>query len=186
MPEEYPTPYPRSYWVISCRLLAGAFPGARDNGEAAEKLRSLFDAGIRCIVNLMEPDERDHSGALFFDYAPVFERIAAERGASVRCLRVPVPDLGVPDAATMNSILDAIDAAIAAGMPVYVHCWGGIGRTGTVVGCFLVRHGLAAPERAIERIHDLRYTDAERHRPSPETSIQIRMVETWRPDEGSP
>lgn len=33
--------------------------------------------------------------------------------------------------------------ALAAGQTVYVHCYGGIGRTGTVVGCWLVRHGLS-------------------------------------------
>ena len=93
--------------------------------------------------------------------------------------RFSVPDLGVPDAATMNRILDAIDAALVDGMPVYVHCWGGIGRTGTVVGCFLVRQGLADPGQAIERIHDLRYTDAERHRPSPETRGQVEFVRFW-------
>ena len=42
----------------------------------------------------------------------------------------------------MTRILDDVDAALADGGAVYVHCWGGIGRTGTVVGCWLVRHGL--------------------------------------------
>ena len=71
-------------------------------------------------MNLMEPDERDHSGAPFVDYAPMFERIAANSGASVRCRRFPVPDLGVPDVATMHRILNAIDAAVADGIPVMV------------------------------------------------------------------
>ena len=97
----------------------------------------------------------------------------------VSCRRFPVPDLGVTDVATMGRILDAIDASIEVGMPVYVHCWGGIGRTGTVVGCFLIRHGMADGKTAIERIHHLRYTDAERRRPSPETRAQVALVESW-------
>ena len=140
----YPTPYPRSYWVIPGRLLAGVFPGDKDAVAARDKLKALFDAGIRCIVNLMEPDERDYAGAPFVDYGPLFEAIAASRGQKIACLRFAVPDLGVPDSDTMRRILDAIDTALAARRPVYVHCWGGIGRTGTVVGCFLVRHGLSA------------------------------------------
>ena len=31
----------------------------------------------------------------------------------------------------MQEILDAVDRALAAGRNVYLHCWGGIGRTGT-------------------------------------------------------
>jgi len=178
MHQEYPTPYPRSYWVIPGRFLAGAFPGAKDKGEAVDKLRSLFDVGIRCIVNLMEPDERDHSGAHFVDYAPLFERIAAERGASVRCERFPIRDLGVPDAATMIMILDAIDESIEDGMPAYVHCWGGIGRTGTVVGCYLIRHNLADGQNVLEKIRALR--EGTDPRPSPETVEQCEFVVNWR------
>jgi len=35
----------------------------------------------------------------------------------------------------MHEILDTIDAALSAKRIVYVHCWGGVGRTGTVIGC---------------------------------------------------
>jgi hypothetical protein len=37
------TPYPRSYWVMPGRLLAGYYPGAPDPVEAAGKLQALFD-----------------------------------------------------------------------------------------------------------------------------------------------
>lgn len=173
------TPHPRSYWVMPGRLLAGAFPAAKDSIASAARLQALFDVGIRCTVNLMEPAERDDDGDLFVDYAPLFARIAAECGQPVACMRFPVPDLGVPEAPAMKRILDAMDASIADGKPVYVHCRGGIGRTGTVVGCFLIHSGEAEPETVIERIHDLRRTDAERHRPSPETKAQVEFVRSW-------
>lgn len=175
------TPYPRSYWVMPGRLLAGYYPGAPDPVEAAGKLQVLFDVGIRCIVNLMEPDERDHRhGGLFADYSGIFAEIAAEQQEAVSCLRFPVPDLQVPDIDTMHRILDAIDAAIEAGRPVYVHCWSGIGRTGTAVGCCLIRRGLAAPETVVETIRRLREgVDAQWSRPSPETRAQIDFVRSW-------
>ena len=55
----------------------------------------------------------------------------------------------------MSRILDDVDAALADGRTVYVHCWGGIGRTGTVVGCWLMRHGLDEGD-PIRRIATLR------------------------------
>jgi hypothetical protein len=162
------------------QLLAGFYPGAPEPVEAAGKLQALFDVGIRCIVNLMEPDERDYRhGALFADYSGIFTDIAAEQQETVSCLRFPVRDLHAPDIATMHRILDAIDAAIETGRPVYVHCWGGIGRTGTAVGCYLIRRGLAAPETVIETIRQLRSTEAQWHRPSPETPDQIEFVRAW-------
>ena len=50
----------------------------------------------------------------------------------------------------MRAILDLIESAIDAGAPVYVHCWGGIGRTGTVVCCWLVERGLSGEQALVE------------------------------------
>ncbi|NJN80266.1 MAG: hypothetical protein HC797_07245 [Anaerolineales bacterium] len=43
----------------------------------------------------------------------------------------------------MKNILDTIDNEIENGNPVYVHCWGGVGRTGITAACYLIRHGLS-------------------------------------------
>ena len=48
------------------------------------------------------------------------------------CLRFPIPDLGVSSPGSMGLILEIIDRHITLQRPVYVHCWGGIGRTGSV------------------------------------------------------
>ncbi len=54
--------------------------------------------------------------------------------------RFHIPDMRICDAAQINHILNAIDDRIAAGHGVYVHCWDGVGGTGMVIGCWLVRH----------------------------------------------
>ena len=61
---------------------------------------------------------------------------------------------------------------------VYVHCWGGVGRTGLVVGCHLARHGVVGPA-ALERITELRRGAADEHRQSPENALQEAMVLGW-------
>ena len=94
----------------------------------------------------------------------------------------PIPDMGTPTAGHVMQILDDIDEVRAQGGTAYVHCWGGVGRTGTVIGCWLVRHGLDRGD-AIARIAELR-AEIAGERPSPETAgagrarprVEARMV----------
>jgi len=171
-------PFARSYWVVPGRLLAGAFPGAPD--EAHAKIQALVNCGIAAVVNLMEPHEVDHSGKPFVDYGPLFRELAAVRGVDAQTLRFPIRDLGVTSTESMNLILATIDRLIGSEKPVYVHCWGGIGRTGTVVGCYLMRHGLADATTVLNDINLLRTHDAKAHVLSPETPAQRDMVVGWK------
>ena len=51
--------------------------------------------------------------------------------------------MGLPTAGQVMQILDDIDATRAHCGAVYVHCWGGVGRTGTlVIGCWLLATGV--------------------------------------------
>ncbi|NUP98499.1 MAG: dual specificity protein phosphatase family protein [Armatimonadetes bacterium] len=127
----------------------------------------------------MEPHEVDHGGRPFNSYEDEFRRLAAEAGGAGRCLRFPIRDVSVPSPAAMRGILDAIDLALDAGQPVYLHCWGGRGRTGTVVGCWLVRHNFATAASALDQIRRLRAGDPTAGKPSPETAAQRQMVTTW-------
>jgi protein-tyrosine phosphatase len=83
----------------------------------------------------------------------------------------------------MAALLDALDADLASGYKVYLHCWGGIGRTGTTVGCWLVRHGLSGGQ-ALARLNEL-YQTAEQSRifpRSPETDDQVNFILGWGED----
>ena len=79
----------------------------------------------------------------------------------------------------MDAILDAIEQAHSREQPVYVHCWGGRGRTGTVVGCYLAEQGIAAGEDALKMIVRLRRREETSTTSSPETDAQREMVRTW-------
>ncbi len=106
--------------------------------------------------------------------------LAEGRGLTVDCLRFTIPDEGVPSPAVMKGILDAIDNAPGQGKPTYVHCLGGRGRTGTVVGCWLARHGKATGAQALGLIRELRKNDPTGLPPSPETERQRVMVRSWK------
>lgn len=168
----HPRPFERSYWVEPGKLLAGYYPGDLCLEAAKEKVARLLDVGIRCFVNLTEEAELD-------PYYYLLRDDGERRQIDFTYIRIPVRDRNIPSRATMIAILDAIDASLARERPVYVHCWGGIGRTGTVVGCFLARHDRYTGEAALARIAELRKYDAAKHREAPETDAQRAMVVNW-------
>jgi protein-tyrosine phosphatase len=92
--------------------------------------------------------------------------------------------MGVPTSrGEMRAVLACIRQALAAGETTYVHCWGGIGRTGTVVGCWLVESGLE-PEAALATLQQrfFRMPKAHFFGASPQTDVQFEWVRAWKPD----
>ena len=172
-------PFTQAYWVVPGELMAGSYPGSADPAEADRKLQGLIEHGIRHIINLMEPGEINRAGQLFVPYEKRLIEIAAAEGCEVTVERLAITDMGIPSRLEMCRILDRIDASIEQKRSVYVHCLGGIGRTGTVVGCFLARHGYASDQQLIQHIQTLRKNTITRHRISPETGQQIELICSW-------
>ncbi|MDE0653892.1 MAG: dual specificity protein phosphatase family protein [bacterium] len=168
-------PLANTYWVVPGRFLAGEYPGAADRDEASRKLRTLLGSGIDHFINLTqryEPLER---------YAALAAEEADRLGMTVVCERHPITDMNVPRRPRdMTDILDALDQALEEGRNVYVHCWGGVGRTGTVVGCWLIRHGMTGGQ-ALEQIAEW-WSGIEKryiHPRSPQTHTQRAYVRHW-------
>ena len=85
-------------------------------------------------------------------YEKMLTEIAHDMDVDVHFVRYPIRDNDVSSIEQMVAILDTIDHAISSELPVYVHCWGGVGRTGTVVGCYLARHGIATGQECLAKI----------------------------------
>ena len=169
-----------SYWVVEDKLLAGPYPGAPSDEEAREKLAAFHELGVTLFLDLTEKGE----GPPLRPYAHLSSDLAKEAGREVLHLRITVPDLTAPSVEQMREALDVIRSFTDAGRLTYVHCWGGVGRTGAVIGCHLVESGLA-PEEAIERIAELRRGTDRAHRTSPETPDQRALIESWSPRGGA-
>jgi hypothetical protein len=169
-------PIPESYWIQPGRFLAGEYPSAAYIGRASERLGKLIDAGISSFLDLTLPGELPPYRSLLLEQA-------RQRGIEVDYNRITILDRSIPTRATMTAILDAIDDKITSGRNLYLHCWGGIGRTGTTVGCYLVRHGMTG-EQALAQLSEW-WKDVPKsayYPRSPETDRQVEFILKWRED----
>ena len=131
-------PIKNCYWVAPGNLLAGEYPGHRDELSARAKVDGLVGAGITAFIDLTETSE----GLL--PYSGMLDSASYQR--------FPIRDCSIPDSTNVTvAILDTIDQHIQGGGIVYLHCLGGVGRTGVIVGCWLSRHGFKG-EAAIARL----------------------------------
>ena len=141
------------------RLIAGRHPCAWGSENAPLEVRDLVGAGVTLFLDLTQSGELEPYASLVVPPA--------------RYLNLPIRDFSVPTRDGLVATLDEIDAELDAGGIVYVHCWAGCGRTGVVVGSWLVRHG-ADPNDALQRIADARGLGC------PQTLEQRLVVLDWR------
>jgi hypothetical protein len=102
----------------------------------------LLGAGISAFVDLTED-----GAAGFTAYEGLLAGRAAAAKSRVGYHRLPIVDVTPPTLRELGRILAVIDAELAAGNPVYLHCRGGRGRTGVVAAAWLAtRFGLNGDE----------------------------------------
>ncbi len=166
-------PIIESYWVEENKFLAGEYPGSYDPEIMRLRIDSFLEAGVNTFINLTQPHELLSYEAVLKEQAQIYNINAAHYRFAIR-------DHSIPSADTMTSILNAMDEAINNGGCVYVHCWGGVGRTGMVVGCYLVRHGFTNEQAAaeVDRLFKTRPNNLYFPR-SPESDEQVEFILNW-------
>ncbi|HCR71274.1 MAG TPA: hypothetical protein DIW23_07525 [Anaerolineae bacterium] len=166
-------PIPESYWAVENKFLAGEYPASYNAESARRRIEAFLEVGIRSFIDLTQSHE-------LVPYEPILKEQAKIYDLDVNYQRFAIRDHNIPSNETMKKILDTIDSEIENGRPVYVHCWGGVGRTGITVACYFIRYGLSH-EQALKKVHNLFITRPQGYYPtSPETQIQFEFVRNWK------
>jgi protein-tyrosine phosphatase len=140
------------------------YPGRVYRRELERDLDDLREAGVRWLLLLVDDRELERWGD-----PGIVERAASE-GITIE--RRPLTDGTAPASAeAMDEMLARVASAREHG-DVAVACMGGVGRTGTVVACALIRAGLSAAE-AIRRVRQVRHPEAV------ETEEQVMFVDAY-------
>ncbi len=145
---------PRSLLGTPGRLGLTRAPGRLAPGRSLDsdlRLRRDLDVlagdhGTRLLVTLLEQPEIDELGALGRE----------ARRAGMDWVHFPIPDMWFPsDLGKARKLVTRIVKALSGGGDVVVHCWGGLGRAGTIAAATLVARGLA-PAAAIAAVRAAR------------------------------
>jgi len=164
-------PIEHCFWVVPGRLLAGEYPCAIEDESSEEKINKLRHQGINRYIDLTHPH----------DQLEPYEHLLRDGEAR---LSFPIVDVSVPKTPQVTrAILNAIDNQLALGSRIYLHCWGGVGRTGTIIGCWLARHG-ADGEDAFRTLQELwQWNPKSKYRRCPDTAQQKQYILDWRESE---
>ena len=158
-------PIENSYEVTK-NIYAGEYPRNKDEDSSYVKIKQFESFGITHFVDLTEAGELQPYEHLLYNGA--------------KRLRFPIKDESIPQSTeSVRGLIAKITKAIK-GNPkakVYIHCWGGVGRTGLIVGCLLgelYRHSYDETLKKLEELFSACPKSARRH--TPETAEQHQFI----------
>lgn len=171
--KEYVGPTPESNWVILGRLMVGAYPAsAYDDSENEQILESILRCRVSTFVCLQQEyhhgaqESMWRSGQCLRPYIEDAVEICHKQrypeivpAEELKFLHHGIVDCGTTNDLTVLELAADVCNRLLLGEVIYLHCWGGHGRTGTVVAVALgLLYGLSASEALMrtQLYHDLR------------------------------
>ena len=159
-------PIKHCYWVVPGKVLAGEHPVGLSDLTPSENLEALKKESVTTFIDLTSEQEGLAS------YQPLLDEQAYHRFA--------ITNIGTPSSPQITTaILDLIDQQATKEGVVYVHCRGGVGRTGTIIGCWLARKGFKG-SNALAQLNELwMHNPKSAKTESPETQAQKDYILAW-------
>lgn len=154
--------------VAGGAVYAGEYPGDKYGEKATEKLERMYHFGIRHFIDLTEEGE----------LCPYNHLLPSDTTYT----RFPIPDCGVPKSIeSVRRLLLRIEELKKMEGYVYVHCWGGVGRTGTIVACYLSQNSEEPDLNKTLEVLRGRFSEMPKsaYRETPETKEQINFIEQF-------
>ena len=159
-------PLYQSFYLGDGALFAGEYPGDKYGEKAKDKIRHMLHFGVRHFIDLTEEGELNPYAHLLPDDC-TYDRF-------------PIRDVSIPRSTyDVYRLIDRINQLSKRNDGyVYIHCWGGVGRTGTIVACFLAE-SMQDPtlENALTSLRN-RFSQMPKssHRVTPETKEQVAFI----------
>lgn len=167
-------PFEECYWVLPGSVMAGEYPASKYfEHETRRRLSGLLLLGIDTWIDLTAPGELP-------DYEGVLLEEAGWMDKTVTHNRFYIEDFGIPTTEQMKNLLSFMDKALQEQHRLYIHCYAGIGRTGTVVGCFLTQRNGISGDAALTLLANLRKACPSSRYSSPQSLEQWEMVKNWK------
>ncbi|WP_119304194.1 phosphatase domain-containing protein [Dongia deserti] len=117
-----------------------------------DDLKAIAEWKPHAMLSLMEEHELTEAGA------PVHLLAEALAEHSVEWLHLPICDMMAPDHRFETAWVDLwprLDRRLQEGGRVFIHCYAGLGRTGTVASLILMQYGFSARD-AIQQVRGAR------------------------------
>ena len=161
-------PTTNCFQVYDERIWGCEYPFDLDEEKGKKKLQDAMNFGITHFIDLTEEGE----------LIPYAEHIPS--CSLVKHIRFPIHDTSVPSSCeSMLDLLKMIDQILLNNnSKIYLHCWGGVGRTGTVVACWIAwkKHlGFYDTMRALDALWE--ECPKSRARTIPDTEEQIDFIQ---------